>query len=914
MAYINRLSDLNNKLDISIENQNITNDKLTTIDDNIKTTRTQNTIVNINLESVNTNLIAINNNIDTVNSNLIAINNNIDTTNTKIDTTNTKIDTTNTKIDTTNTKIDTTNTKIDTVNTNITSTNTKIDTTNTKIDTVNTNITSTNTKIDALSNKIPIDLTVTSNNLQTIDTNLNTAFDNINNAIKVNVINSTDADGKAYLYNGAGDTSITATTVDAKNGIDVNIIGGAGANGNAYLYNGAGDTSITATTVDAKNGIDTNIIGGSVTVNTISGFATETTLDALNNKINNDLVNTDAIQVEVKNTSVPVTGTFWQTTQPVSGSVTVNTISGFATETTLDALNSKINNDLVNTDAIQVEVKNTSIIVETGLTALDVNITGGSAADGQAYLYNGAGTTPITSTTVDTKNGIDTNIINNINSIAYGKDINTNTNIPLSSVNIDEDGLNRLFITCSRDSNINTYDILTSSAMDYDPETNGWNIRNDINPNSQRVALNVHDPVSFITVADISSTCADISYKLFLSNNKLDTVNTNIGTTNTTLTSTNTKLDTVNTNIGTTNTTLTSTNTKLDTVNTNIGTTNTTLTSTNTKLDTVNTNIGTTNTTLSTINGKVPSGLSVSSNRLLTNSQGFAFNTSTSAIDNLTSVQPSYTTDVKALHTLNYNHAYNLGLGGYLPIVSEYVNNKSALLTANIKETKQYIWGGYDTNATAFRVIAGNATSSGLALDGVTGYSFGLANPKAYYATTSAGTPTTNLYIDYVDSSGDLVEDAGPYSVVAGSFTTLPTMISVLKFRTTTTIGSIANAAHSLRISPDSNTNRSTSYADITAGIQTSIFTIPNGYEAFITNIKAEYGAVGNLSLMKWAADGVRSCIYRTSVPATNGLNISSGYEGDIGGVFVAGESLAFTSFDAIASKTVSCCITLRKI
>jgi hypothetical protein len=66
-----------------------------------------------------------------------------------------------------------------------------------------------------------------------------------------------------------------------------------------------------------------------------------------------------------------------------------------------------------------------------------------------------------------------------------------------------------------------------------------------------------------------------------IGNNKLDTVNTSIGTTNT-------KLDTVNTSIGTTNT-------KLDTVNTSIGTTNT-------KLDTVNTSIGTTNTKLDTVN------------------------------------------------------------------------------------------------------------------------------------------------------------------------------------------------------------------------------------------------------------------------------------------------------------------------
>ena len=40
--------------------------------------------------------------------------------------------------------------------------------------------------------------------------------------------------------------------------------------------------------------------------------------------------------------SVAVTGTFWQATQPISGTVTVNTISGFATETTAAAINTTL--------------------------------------------------------------------------------------------------------------------------------------------------------------------------------------------------------------------------------------------------------------------------------------------------------------------------------------------------------------------------------------------------------------------------------------------------------------------------------------------------------------------------------------------------------------------------------------------
>jgi hypothetical protein len=112
----------------------------------------------------------------------------------------------------------------------------------------------------------------------------------------------------------------------------------------------------------------------------------------------------------------------------------------------------------------------------------------------------------------------------------------------------------------------------------------------------------------------------------------LTTINSSIGTTNTTLGTINTSvtgvakdssLSTINTSIGTTNTTLGTINTSvtgvakdssLSTINTSIGTTNTTLGTINTSvtgvakdssLSTINTSIGTTNTTLGTINTSV---------------------------------------------------------------------------------------------------------------------------------------------------------------------------------------------------------------------------------------------------------------------------------------------------------------------
>jgi len=102
MAYINRLSDINNKLDINIENQEETNTKLTNIDDNIETLRTLNTTLNTSVNTTNTNLTNINDNIEITNTTLTSTNIKLDTINTSIGTTNTTLTTTNNSLSTIN--------------------------------------------------------------------------------------------------------------------------------------------------------------------------------------------------------------------------------------------------------------------------------------------------------------------------------------------------------------------------------------------------------------------------------------------------------------------------------------------------------------------------------------------------------------------------------------------------------------------------------------------------------------------------------------------------------------------------------------------------------------------------------------------------------------------------------------------
>jgi hypothetical protein len=364
--------------------------------------------------------------------------------------------------------------------------------------------------------------------------------------------------------------------------------------------------------------------------------------------------------------------------------------------------------------------------------------------------------------------------------------------------------------------------------------------------------LNTSVAITNTNLDTVNENLISIDNNITTTNTKLDTINTSVGTTNTKLDTVNTKLDTVNTSIGTTNTTLTSTNTKLDTINTSIGTVNTSVGTVNTSIGTVNTSIGTTNTTLSTIDGK------------------------------LTTTTNDYST---------------VGLNVY----------------QILPKVKQYTFGGIDNNATAYRLIGGNSTSGNIAIDTM---SFGLANPRVYYATTTIGTPNTNLYIDYIDNSGNLIEDAGPYAIVATLATTLPTMIGgPIKFRTSTTIGSIANSSHSVYISAinGGDTTRVLGHLSI-ANYGIAIFTIPSGYIGYITNITAAFSTAGSLLMVKWNSAGIRQIAYKCNVENTLNISISAGYDGMIGGIFTAGESIGFSHNLATTNKIVQASVLLRPI
>jgi hypothetical protein len=222
-----------------------------------------------------------------------------------------------------------------------------------------------------------------------------------------------------------------------------------------------------------------------------------------------------------------------------------------------------------------------------------VNITGGTItdADGKAYLYSGNAVTPITATTISSKSGIDSNIINSsINTHIFGKHSSGGGSGGFKEVVVSNDGE----IICQSKTQSGTGANITST-LNGSKQSLDVNVANEVTLTQQpSYGISFQDPGVYpLTVQQTTNTgnlLKVFSCNVFGNPTYIEQ-ETQLGNIITNTSNTNTSVGTVNTSIGTTNTTLTSTNTKLDTINTSVGT--------------VNTSIGTTNTTLSTINGKL---------------------------------------------------------------------------------------------------------------------------------------------------------------------------------------------------------------------------------------------------------------------------------------------------------------------
>lgn len=115
---------------------------------------------------------------------------------------------------------------------------------------------------------------------------------------------------------GAFDDATGAFRVNAAITVDAVALSIDDADDSIKIGNGSGVYS-TITNTGGKNALDVNIAGGTVSVGTVTSNIHDSAGNTLNSTSN-------ALNVSVQNSSIPVTGTFFQATQPVSGSVSVS--------------------------------------------------------------------------------------------------------------------------------------------------------------------------------------------------------------------------------------------------------------------------------------------------------------------------------------------------------------------------------------------------------------------------------------------------------------------------------------------------------------------------------------------------------------------------------------------------------------
>jgi len=646
--------------------------------------------------------------------------------------------------------------------------------------------------------------------------------------------------------------------------------------------------------VSISNFPATQAVSGSVTVNTISGFALETggnlaSIKTNTDKIKSDTTNTDAIQVQVKNSSIPV-----------SGSVTVNTISGFTLDTTTQSSNTKL--DTIHTDL--------DGLTYDGSSNLNVNVAAGSLTVDSVKIKATNGDS-ITATT----GSINSNITNtSLDTHCYASSNGTNWHHLASDAN----------------GQLNVHSKLQDGA--------GTDITSTLNGAKQSIDVNVANTVAVNTISGFALESGGnlASIKTNTDRIKSDTTNTDaiqVQVKNSSIPVSGT----ITANIAANQRVLSNV---YDWQNNGITSTNHTVSKYG--LDTTSalatTDMNTRYLLTSTLNGAKQSldvnvantvavtdsagnNLTSTSNNLDTNMK--AFNRTGATTSNLTTVQPvGASSSVKALET--YSYMVGLNNTSTLPLqITSTTGDTTQSLDVQIQngsttnfnsgtglnvyqilpKVKMYTIGGFDEQNSTYRLF-GLATPGGI---NTTTTNFGLANPRVHYGGTSGGTDRV-AYIDYVNSSGNLVENDGPYTFNSATYATLPNMIAPIKFRLTSNLA----AGQAVYISIAANSSVSAVAGQDQNQYCIGTFTVPNGYIGYISHLNSNVSATTNIQIVKWDVNGIRSVVYRFN--NTGNADHTAGYEGGLGGIFYAGETVAFSNQSTAAGKSCFANMILKSI
>jgi hypothetical protein len=133
-------------------------------------------------------------------------------------------------------------------------------------------------------------------------------------------------------------------------------------------------------------------------------------------------------------------------------------------------------------------------------------------------------------------------------------------------------------------------------------------------------------------------------------------------------------------------------------------------------------------------------------------------------------------------------------------------------------------------------------------------------------------------------------------------------MIAPIKFRLTSNLA--AGQAVYISIAANSSVNAVAGQDQNQYCIGT--FTVPNGYIGYISHLTSTVAAATNIQIVKWDVNGIRSVVYRFN--NTGNADLAAGYEGALGGIFYAGETVAFSNQTAVAGKSCFANMILKSI
>jgi hypothetical protein len=90
------------------------------------------------------------------------------------------------------------------------------------------------------------------------------------------------------------------------------------------------------------------------------------------------------------------------------------------------------------------------------------------------------------------------------------------------------------------------------------------------------------------------------------------------------------------------------------------------------------------------------------------------------------------------------------------------------------------------------------------------------------------------------------------------------------------------------------------------------VLTVPNGYIGYLTSISVFTPSQGWINVMKWDTTSALSTTYQFY--NTSNQHFSSGFNGSIGGIYTAGESIALQRVTALGASVACGMFTLEPI